>query len=326
MHVHENASCAPAEKDGKMVAGLAAGGHYDPMKTNKHAGPGKAGHKGDLPHIMADAEGVAKAKLHAPNLQAKDLKGHSVMIHEGGDNYTDNRHPQRRRRAHRLRASLNAVRNQAHTFHFPSVDRPRRNPAGFYVARPCSGRRMAAMVGNPFFLRGACLNPWRATARSVCPDFAGRSLSLPDNPESGSAWGVGKDVLLLGLGPGRPEDLPFAQGGAGCARVFWLDEPETLRRLEVARPVGGRRSLPGHWQQVTPEDIVALAARCSVFFYRPGLRLAPDFWGPLLGRLGAARLEVRTRRTVIEDATKHAAEEGGRRPVLLPGTERQLPA
>lgn len=90
MHVHENASCAPAEKDGKMVAGLAAGGHYDPMKTNKHAGPDKVGHKGDLPHIMADAEGVAKAKLHAPNLQAKDLKGHSVMIHEGGDNYTDN--------------------------------------------------------------------------------------------------------------------------------------------------------------------------------------------------------------------------------------------
>ena len=90
MHVHENASCAPAEKDGKMVAGLAAGGHYDPMKTNKHAGPGKAGHKGDLPHIMADAEGVAKAKLHAPNLQAKDLKGHSVMIDEGGDQFPDN--------------------------------------------------------------------------------------------------------------------------------------------------------------------------------------------------------------------------------------------
>ena len=41
MHVHENASCAPAEKDGKMVAGLAAGGHYDPMKTNKHAGPAR---------------------------------------------------------------------------------------------------------------------------------------------------------------------------------------------------------------------------------------------------------------------------------------------
>jgi len=27
MHVHENPSCDPAEKDGAMVAGLAAGGH-----------------------------------------------------------------------------------------------------------------------------------------------------------------------------------------------------------------------------------------------------------------------------------------------------------
>ena len=90
MHVHENASCAPAEKDGKMVAGLAAGGHYDPMKTNKHAGPGKDGHKGDLPHIVADANGTVKTKLHVADLQVKDLKGRSVMIHAGGDNYTDN--------------------------------------------------------------------------------------------------------------------------------------------------------------------------------------------------------------------------------------------
>lgn len=63
----------------------------------------------------------------------------------------------------------------------------------------------------------------RAPRRVSLPDFAGRSLSLPDNPESWERLGVGKDVLLLGLGPGRPEDLPFAQGGAGCARVFWLD-------------------------------------------------------------------------------------------------------
>ena len=30
MHVHENPSCAPAAKDGVNVAGLSAGGHYDP--------------------------------------------------------------------------------------------------------------------------------------------------------------------------------------------------------------------------------------------------------------------------------------------------------
>ena len=164
----------------------------------------------------------------------------------------------------------------------------------------------------------------RAPRRVSLPDFAGRSLSLPDNPEAWERLGSGDEVLLLGLGPGMPEKLLFAQGEVGGARVFWLDEPETLRRLEGARPGAGRRSLPRHWQQVTPEDAVALAARCSVFFYRPGLRLAPDFWGPLLGRLGAARLGVRTRRTVIEDATKHVPEEDDRRPVLLPGTERQL--
>lgn len=60
------------------------------MKTNKHAGPGKDGHKGDLPHIVADANGTVKTKLHVADLQVKDLKGRSVMIHAGGDNYTDN--------------------------------------------------------------------------------------------------------------------------------------------------------------------------------------------------------------------------------------------
>lgn len=90
MHVHENASCAPAEKDGAMVAGLAAGGHYDPTKTSRHTGPGKDGHKGDLPRIAVDANGNAKARLHVDGLQVKDLKGHAVMIHEGGDNYADN--------------------------------------------------------------------------------------------------------------------------------------------------------------------------------------------------------------------------------------------
>ena len=37
MHVHENPSCAPAAKDGVNVAGLSAGGHYDPTHAGKHA-------------------------------------------------------------------------------------------------------------------------------------------------------------------------------------------------------------------------------------------------------------------------------------------------
>ena len=38
-HMHENNSCAPKEKDGKPVAALSAGGHFDPDKSGKHEGP-----------------------------------------------------------------------------------------------------------------------------------------------------------------------------------------------------------------------------------------------------------------------------------------------
>ena len=34
-HVHENPNCEPKDKDGKMVAALAAGGHYDPASTKR---------------------------------------------------------------------------------------------------------------------------------------------------------------------------------------------------------------------------------------------------------------------------------------------------
>lgn len=89
MHIHQNPSCAPAEKDGKKVAALAAGGHWDPDNAKVHAGPGKAGHKGDLPFVTADANGKAKQALNVKGLTTKDIQNRSVMIHEGGDNYSD---------------------------------------------------------------------------------------------------------------------------------------------------------------------------------------------------------------------------------------------
>lgn len=91
MHVHQNPSCAPAAgKDGKMGAALAAGGHFDPDNAGVHAGPGKKGHKGDLPFITADAQGNAKEKLSAPGISTKDISKRALMIHAGGDNYSDN--------------------------------------------------------------------------------------------------------------------------------------------------------------------------------------------------------------------------------------------
>jgi superoxide dismutase, Cu-Zn family len=92
-HVHEGGDCGPKEKDGKMTAGMAAGGHLDPAKTGKHEGPKGHGHLGDLPLLAVDKNGVAKEELTAPHLKVADLAGHAVVIHEGGDNFSDQPKP-----------------------------------------------------------------------------------------------------------------------------------------------------------------------------------------------------------------------------------------
>ena len=88
-HVHENSSCAPTEKDGKMVAGLGAGGHYDPAHTGKHLGPTGKGHLGDLSLLTVDKDGTATKPVTAPNLKVANLSGRSFIIHAGSDNYSD---------------------------------------------------------------------------------------------------------------------------------------------------------------------------------------------------------------------------------------------
>lgn len=90
-HVHENPSCDPGEKDGKKIAALGAGGHYDPATTGRHEGPYGTGHLGDLPAIYVGPDGKAAYPVLAPRLKAVDLKGRSLMIHAGGDNHAD--HP-----------------------------------------------------------------------------------------------------------------------------------------------------------------------------------------------------------------------------------------
>lgn len=90
-HVHENGDCKPQQKDGKPVAGLAAGGHYDPDKSGRHGTPWGDGHRGDLPPLYVDADGKAASPVLAPRLKLADLKGRSLMVHAGGDNHAD--HP-----------------------------------------------------------------------------------------------------------------------------------------------------------------------------------------------------------------------------------------
>jgi Cu-Zn family superoxide dismutase len=89
MHVHENPSCGAADKDGKTVPGLAAGSHFDPDGTGRHEGPAGGGHLGDLPILYVDAAGRAARSSWAPRLEAADLLGRAIVIHAGGDNYSD---------------------------------------------------------------------------------------------------------------------------------------------------------------------------------------------------------------------------------------------
>ncbi|MDD6910180.1 superoxide dismutase [Cu-Zn] SodC [Actinobacillus minor] len=92
-HIHENPSCEPKEKDGKLTAGLAAGGHWNPNKATGHGAPwSDEAHLGDLPALYVDHDGNSTNPVLAPRLKSlNEIKGKALMIHAGGDNHSD--HP-----------------------------------------------------------------------------------------------------------------------------------------------------------------------------------------------------------------------------------------
>lgn len=145
-----------------------------------------------------------------------------------------------------------------------------------------------------------------APLRTQLPDFAGRPLTLP---EAASAWerigpeGDGGDVLLLGLGPGDPQELPFVRAAlARGGTIFWVEEPRTLSMLH---PAG--MDAPG-WRELTPGEAANLSG-ADIYLYRPCLRLAPDFWGPLAGHIESRALSSAPTRPPV---------------VWLPGDDSQL--
>ena len=91
-HIHEKGSCDPAEKEGKMGAAIAAGGHFNPEQAHEHGTPND-GHLGDLPVLNVDSNGVAKTTVIAPRLNLAKVQGLAIMVHAGGDNYSDHPKP-----------------------------------------------------------------------------------------------------------------------------------------------------------------------------------------------------------------------------------------
>lgn len=88
-HIHEHPDCG-LTPDG---LGMKAGGHWNPTKAPNHSFPwDDNGHKGDLPSLYVNADGVANSPVLAPKLKKLDeVRQRSLMIHVGGDNYHD--HP-----------------------------------------------------------------------------------------------------------------------------------------------------------------------------------------------------------------------------------------
>ena len=71
-HVHENDDCGSGpDDDGKIAAGMAAGGHYDPERTAAHLGPEGQGHLGDLPFLTVQADGKGVGEAIAPRIKTR---------------------------------------------------------------------------------------------------------------------------------------------------------------------------------------------------------------------------------------------------------------
>lgn len=90
---HADPDCGPGPdaKSDKIIAAGAAGGHYNPENANAHGLPWERNsHLGDLPLLYVDAKGNAVTPVLAPRLTSlSQIRGRALMIHEGGDNYSD---------------------------------------------------------------------------------------------------------------------------------------------------------------------------------------------------------------------------------------------
>lgn len=85
IHIHEKGSC-------KRPDFKSAGGHYNPEDKEHGLLHPEGAHAGDLPNLIVEDDGSAKAELMAPKVTLREGKttllpkdGTSIVIHEGKD-------------------------------------------------------------------------------------------------------------------------------------------------------------------------------------------------------------------------------------------------
>lgn len=82
-HIHEKGDCS-------AVDGMSAAGHFNPAA--KPHGPADADHHGgDMPALLADANGKAMARFHLTGITLDDgptgVVGRSIIVHKDPDDY-----------------------------------------------------------------------------------------------------------------------------------------------------------------------------------------------------------------------------------------------
>lgn len=82
-HVHEFADFGSSLDDtGEVIVAGAAGDHWDPDNTGKHAGPDGDGHRGDLPFLIVNEDGEIDMEVVARRIKTvSELKNKSAIIH-----------------------------------------------------------------------------------------------------------------------------------------------------------------------------------------------------------------------------------------------------
>lgn len=123
------------------------------------------------------------------------------------------------------------------------------------------------------------------------PDFCGRMFTLAANADHYRQTAAnGENILLLGAGPDA-EELDFVKGGlARGANIYLLHSPkfEALAR----KPENAKRFEFKLIEEVDAAKARKLAKNSSVFFYKPAMRVEPDFWGPFLGKVEADLAQI----------------------------------